>query len=257
MTLENTKIYEKDLEGMGVVGMPEVPGLSAEEMQRKVEEIPREVIIKKFNELIDWLITNGATQNDLQNILINAGSVTGVFGRRGEVKAQKGDYTAEMVGAAAEKHAATHRADGSDPLDAVGIGAAPNEHGHGNISRDGKIGNTNGKVLVTGLGGIVEAKDKEEAGFMVKPLVVGSSGDVSFTVEGNKEYEYTDVSNLTMTGANVACHGTITFGETVGTVTVTEFSGILGDDIADAAAGETWEFDVLHGRIIWANWGAI
>lgn len=226
-------------------------------MQAKVEEIVRKVVIPFLNDNIDVLVEEYATKGDLQNIVVNAGAVTGVFGRRGEVKAQKGDYTAEMVGAAAEKHAAQHKADGSDPLDVIAIGAAPNEHVHGNISRDGKIGNVNGKVLMTGLGGIVEAKGKGETGLVVKPAVIGSSGDVSFAVEENKEYEYTDVSNLTMTGADVSCHGTIKFGETVGTITVTEFTGILGDDIADASAGETWEFDVAHGKIIWANWGVI
>lgn len=226
-------------------------------MQAKVEEIVRKVVIPFLNDNIDVLVEEYATKGDLQNIVVNAGAVTGVFGRRGEVKAQKGDYTAEMVGAAAEKHAAQHKADGSDPLDIEGIGAAPNEHTHGNISRDGKIGNVNGKILVTGLGGIVEAKDKDETGLVAKPAVIGSSGDISFFIEENKEYEYTNVSNLTMTGADVSCHGMITFGETVGTISVTGFVGTLGDDIANAVAGETWEFDVAHGKIIWANWGVI
>ena len=41
--MELLKILEKDLEGTGVLGQPEVPGLSAFEMQRKVEEIVRDV----------------------------------------------------------------------------------------------------------------------------------------------------------------------------------------------------------------------
>ena len=47
------KITETDLEGKGVVGQPEVPGLPAAEMQYKVEQIVREVAIPKINEVID------------------------------------------------------------------------------------------------------------------------------------------------------------------------------------------------------------
>ena len=98
--MELFKITEGDLFGKGVLGQPEVPGLSAEEMQAAVEEIVREVAIPKINEIIEFLIEHGATQEDLQKLLLEAGSVTSVFGRAGAVKAQKGDYTAEMVGAA-------------------------------------------------------------------------------------------------------------------------------------------------------------
>lgn len=257
MTLEEKKITERDLEGKGVIGMPDVPGLSAEEMQRKVEEIPREVIIAKFNELIDWLLDYGATKEELQNIVINAGAVTGVFGRRGEIRAQKGDYTAEMVGAAEEKHAQQHYKDGKDPIDVLELGAAPNEHTHGNISRDGKIGNINDRVLVTGVGGVIQAKTKKEAGLVPAPKTVAGSGNVSFTAEDNAEYEYTGVTSLSMVGGKVSCHGTVVFGDSVGSISVSGFSGSIGDEISEAAAGETWEFDVANGRIIWANWGVI
>ena len=105
--------------------------------------------------------------------------------------------------------------------------------------------------------GFIEAIDKENSGLVAKPAVIGSSGAVSFTAEENKEYEYTGVTSLTMAGADVSCHGEITFGEEVGTISVTGFMGTLGDDVAEAAAGETWEFDVKGGRIIWANWGVV
>lgn len=53
--MELNKITENDLEGKGVIGQPDVPGLSAEEMQAKVEEIVRSVAIVKINEIIDYL----------------------------------------------------------------------------------------------------------------------------------------------------------------------------------------------------------
>lgn len=226
-------------------------------MQKKVEEIVRSVVITKVNELIDWLKENGATQDDLNNLVISAGAVTGVFGRRGNVKAQKGDYTAKMVGAAAEKHALEHEHGGKDPIDPLKIGAAPNEHAHGNISREGKIGETNGKIIMTGVGGALEAKEKEESGFVIKPVVVGTSdGEANFTAENNREYEYINISSLVMVGADVDCHGIIVFSaDSAPSISVTEFKAISGDDIAEAVAGETWEFDVFNGRILWKNWG--
>ena len=158
--MELNKILESDLAGKGVLGQPDVPGLSAAEMQAKVEEIVRTVAITKINEIIEYLIENGATKTDLEQLVIDAGAVTSVFGRRGSVVARKGDYTAEMVGAASEKHAATHAQGGSDPLDLNVLGIASATHSHGNITNDGKIGSTNGKVVMTGIGGTLEAVDK-------------------------------------------------------------------------------------------------
>ena len=142
------------------MGQSDVPGLSKEDMQFAVEEIVRTVAIEKINEIIDWLAVNGATKTDLEQLVIDAGAVTTVFGRRGTIVAQKGDYTAEQVGAASNRHAATHSQDGSDPLDLEELGIAPAKHFHGNITFDGKIGNANGKVVMTGIGGVLEAVDK-------------------------------------------------------------------------------------------------
>lgn len=47
------KITNEDLANRGVMGLPDVPGLTAIEMQKKLEEIPREVIIPRYNELVD------------------------------------------------------------------------------------------------------------------------------------------------------------------------------------------------------------
>jgi hypothetical protein len=65
-----------------------------------------------------------------------------------------------MVGAASTRHAATHALGGSDPIDPATSGLAAAIHNHGNITFDGKIGTTNGKVLMTGINGVVEAVDK-------------------------------------------------------------------------------------------------
>lgn len=55
------KILDSDLTGKGVVGQSDTPGLSALEMQQKVEEIARAVIIPIFNENVDTLEQNAGT----------------------------------------------------------------------------------------------------------------------------------------------------------------------------------------------------
>ena len=255
--MELNKITERDLEGKGVLGQPEIPGLSANEMQEKVEEIVRSVAIAKINEIIDYLKEHGATKNDLEEIVVAAGAVTSVFGRRGAVLPQEGDYTSEMVGAAKKKHAEEHFFGGKDPIYPEKIGAAKEEHSHGNIGKDGNIGNTNGKVIMTGIGGVLEAKDKNEIGFVTNPVLVATSGTVSVTVENNREYEYTGVSSLNLVGAEAECHGTVVFGNNAPAISVTGFKANGGDDISKAAANETWEFSCYKKMIIWKNWGVI
>lgn len=49
------KITSTDLAGKGVVGLADTPGLSADEMQRKFDELSREVIIPAVNELSEQL----------------------------------------------------------------------------------------------------------------------------------------------------------------------------------------------------------
>ena len=46
-----TRITDADLTGKGVIGQPDVPGLSALEMQQKVEQVVREVAIPAVNRL--------------------------------------------------------------------------------------------------------------------------------------------------------------------------------------------------------------
>ena len=54
------KIQQADLVGRGVIGLPDTPGLTAAEMQRKFEETAREVIVPKFNALVDERSGDGA-----------------------------------------------------------------------------------------------------------------------------------------------------------------------------------------------------
>ena len=54
------KITDADLVDKGVIGLPDVPNLNTAEMQEKFEEVCRDVIIPKFNALIDALVDDTA-----------------------------------------------------------------------------------------------------------------------------------------------------------------------------------------------------
>ena len=245
-------VTEKDLEGKGVKAQTDVPGISGAEMREKIEEIAM-FAIEKINEIIKYLEENGASKEDLQKLLIEAGAVSSVFGRAGDVKAQKGDYTAEMVGAAKEIHAEQHKANGADPISPENIGAADRTHTHGNITSDGKIGETNGMVLMTGLSGKIEAKAKNEAGFILPPEVKSISG--SFTAEDNIEYTGDKITEFVFScdeEKKAACHGFISFGNP-STISIDKDSFYHvddPDDISSAEEGSRWEFDLLKGCLI-------
>ena len=56
------RIEDSDLKGKGNVGRPDTPGVDTAEMQRILDEIPREIIVPAFNELVDAL--NNGTGSD-------------------------------------------------------------------------------------------------------------------------------------------------------------------------------------------------
>ena len=68
MTLK--KITDRDLQGYGVIGMADAPNLSARQMQEKVEEVVRSVVIPAINRNIDYT----ASKQDLADAVLNAGA---------------------------------------------------------------------------------------------------------------------------------------------------------------------------------------
>lgn len=103
-----TKITEADMQGKGVQGQPDVPGLPAAEMQRKVEEIVREVTNVAFNRLVDELLADTAAENigaklDGMSSGRTLQAVLAELNTRQNTHAQKTDnphaVTAEQVGA--------------------------------------------------------------------------------------------------------------------------------------------------------------
>lgn len=258
------KITDADLAGKGVQGQPDVPGLTAAEMQAKIEEIVRSVAIPKINEIIDGYVAS----EKLDEVVLASGSVSSVFGRAGAVAAQTGDYTPEMVGAAAKIHGARHKKDGADPVTPEDIGAVPGKK------------TVNGKKTTYEIDGVIKASGLDVSGgttsvkspvsgtdavnlafaqktYEAKPEEKSATGAVTVTAENNKEYKFTAVTSLSLTVASTTdCHGFVTFAGGKPTVTVKGYSRTGGDDVTKAAARETWEFDCLAGYILWKNWGA-
>jgi hypothetical protein len=165
-----------------------------------------------------------------------------------------GDYNAEMVGAAAVKHAEQHGTNGSDPILAKEIGAAEEKHFHGNISSEGAIGNQNGKIIMTGLNGKLEAKDKNEIGFVLPEVIKNITG--AFTAENNVFYEGNGISDFVITcdpEKLASCHGFLTFG-TPGAISMNNFYFVSDPDkISTAKAGSRWEFDLERGCLLIAK----
>lgn len=257
------KITDADLTGKGVQGQPDIPGLTAAEMQAKVEEIVRSVAIPKINEIIDKYVT----AEKLNEVILTSGSVSSVFGRAGAVTAQTGDYTPEQVGAAAKIHAARHKKGGADPLTPEDIGAIP---GAKTVNGEKTTYTVEGSLKVTGdidlSGGNAAVKDPAKGtdavnlaylqkNFEAKPEKKTATGAVTVTAENNKEYKFTAVTSLSLTVAETTdCHGFITFADGTPTVTVSGYTKTGGDDPTKAAGGETWEFNCLNGYILWKKW---
>lgn len=58
-----TKITSEDTTGKGVVGLPDTPGLSALDLQKKFDELATDVLIPKFNNLVSELESTSAAGN--------------------------------------------------------------------------------------------------------------------------------------------------------------------------------------------------
>ena len=70
------KITNEDTQNKGVVGLADTPGFSASEMQNKFEELSKEVIIPKFNKLVDELNENdvdkAVSSPDITNVRLSS-----------------------------------------------------------------------------------------------------------------------------------------------------------------------------------------
>lgn len=101
------KIEGSDLLNKGVIGLPDTPGLSKEDMQSKLEEIARAVIIPAFNALIDSLVerdgnvyTKEEVEAAINNMVLTTGAAdmrTGVYDTDGDGIVDKAKKLASPV----------------------------------------------------------------------------------------------------------------------------------------------------------------
>lgn len=63
MSFQELMIREEHLTGLGVLGMADTPGLSTAEMQKKLEELSRELIIPRVNLVLEELTRQQETTN--------------------------------------------------------------------------------------------------------------------------------------------------------------------------------------------------
>jgi len=302
------KITAEEISEHSVVGMPEVPGLPAAEMQYRVEEVVREVAIPKINEVIDEFesvddrmtalgqtannavatvqkdfkefsekvnaqtsevkeqigcfsaelenIPNTyATKKDVEEIIESNGqAVTSVFRRVGAIIGEKGDYTPQQVGAAPEihKHSKNDITDFPESLPASDV--------YSWAKQSSKPAYSYSEVGAEQAGAVDSHNASPSAHselFSVKqnkPTVISAIGAISVSLQDNCEYTYTEVSSITMNGTAGEAHGFVTFGSSVGAISIS-CDAEAGDDIKTASANETWEFSCFKNRFIWKNWG--
>lgn len=91
-----------------------------------------------------------------------------------------------------------------------------------------------------------------------KTQEVTLTGVVDTILAHNTEYSIKDFTALTLVCDNAKTaenHGYIKFPNVPIVPTLTGFSGIDGDDIAQAAANEVWEFSCFKGYMLFKNWG--
>lgn len=97
------KITDSDLKGKGNVGRPDTPGVTTAEMQRILDEIPREVIVPAFNALVDSM---------------NSGTAAGSFGATFPTELPgEGAGTIQDVLNALAKQASEHISNKDNPHD--------------------------------------------------------------------------------------------------------------------------------------------
>lgn len=91
-----------------------------------------------------------------------------------------------------------------------------------------------------------------------KTKEVTLTGVVDAILAHNTEYTIKEFTALTLVcdaAKTAENHGYIKFPNVPIVPTLTGFSGIDGDDIAQAAANEVWEFSCFKGYMLFKNWG--
>ncbi len=115
-----TKIKEEELVNRGVVGLPDRPSLSTLDMQKKFDELARDVIIPKFNEFLEEL--ESSILDTMEEVKANEeeGKIAGALALKAYMK-----YVIEnflpLTGA---KPSGSYTGDGSSDVRIISIGGS-------------------------------------------------------------------------------------------------------------------------------------
>lgn len=97
--MNENKITAADLAGKGVVGLPDVPGLSTQEMQHRMDELALEVLAPKHNALIDALEGPGGADGIGCGASTVGGHIAGTANPHAVTASQVGAYTKDETDA--------------------------------------------------------------------------------------------------------------------------------------------------------------
>lgn len=78
------KITSQDTNGKGVIGLPDAPGLASGDMQKKFDELALEVIVPKFNEMVD--VANDTMVTHTKDTAVGSTTQPTYVDANGEVK---------------------------------------------------------------------------------------------------------------------------------------------------------------------------
>ena len=214
------RITDGDLLGKGNIGRPDTPGVDTSEMQRILDELPREVIVPAFNRLTGQLEDPGAAAS--LGAAPPAGLPEGTPATvQGALEALNARAEEGFTGAGSALAAHTGRTDNPHAVTAAQTGA------YTRAETDAAIGQ---RVVEIG------------AGDMAKSVYDPQNGRIDVTVQTYAHTKSGTVHNFAGSGANGRAKLTanVAAGDTftVNGVPVTAYMG--AESAADAMAGGSW-----------------
>lgn len=231
------KITDADVKGKGNVGRPDTPGVSTAEMQRIMDEIPREVIIPAFNALIDALAdkTSAATLG-----------ITAPDGIAGS--------TVQEVVNALLAYVNAHKNDQANPhaVTAAQVDAYTKKQTDDAINK---------KITEIGSGDMSQAvydptgqrKDVFAAiNTAITEALVATMLRATYDPQGKNTdvFAYTDEKVEQLTSANAGAHNAIYRGKYLGeSVTATQYAAIKAGTFDDLYIGDYWTINGVNYRI--------
>lgn len=214
------RITDGDLLGKGNIGRPDTPGVDTAEMQRILDELPREVIVPAFNRLTEQLEDPGAAAG--LGAAVPAGLPEGTPATvQGALEALNARAEEGFAGAGSALAAHTGRTDNPHAVTAAQTGA------YTRAETDAAIGQ---RVVEIG------------AGDMAKSVYDPQDGRIDVTVQTYVHTKSGTVHNFAGSGANGRAKLTadVAAGDTftVNGAPVTAYMG--AESAADAMAGGSW-----------------